>query len=62
MYRPHTGTSLQAVAQAANVYSCRSYVAAAAMLRHLIAPLDGSKGKEKKSRLSFSGIAYSLHC
>ena len=35
MYRPHTGTSLQAVAQAADVHSFRSYVTAAAMLRYL---------------------------
>jgi len=39
MYKPHTGTSLQAVAQVADVYSFRCYEvqpyyeAAAAMLR-----------------------------
>jgi len=54
MYKPHTGTSLQAVAQAADVYSFRSYVAAAAMLLYLIASLDGSRADEKESPIILS--------
>jgi len=44
MYEPHPGISLQA----ADVYSFRCYVAAAAMRRYLIGSLEGSRAEKKK--------------
>jgi len=44
MYKPHPGISLQA----ADFYSFRSYVAAAAMLRYLIARVDDSRDEKKR--------------
>jgi len=50
MYKPHPGISLQA----ADVYSFRIYVAAAAMIRYLIARLGNSRAEKKKALLILS--------